>query len=500
MEPFSLASDSGPRPSVSFWAPLRSLGSPGTSNGGTTEEQCTESSHKTTHIEIVTPGDTAKRSLRNDYSSLNTSRAEVEYFVPTGTVVLNPEQTTKDGRPSGGNQSILACPNDTQKGSKSDADVQGTCETDGVASAQPADPHYQLHSSGLKGPAVAPESAGAGPSDADVTGARPDGRGIQPTFHDHPCQTFMLPVHHELEPLPASISPAQASAPVRRSRNVSVSPQPFPLADDEQTLQDFYMRMGAENACGDRLWRMVKQFANSPSHISGGQQLGLRRAAELLQLAIGIASPQALIMLKECLRELRSESPLLEGHAETAGGVFRALQAFSKESHVSKVGLRLAQWRLYRMKKHSESFSEEIIRSIPPGKAVPTSAEIQRVLATHKKGVYWDNLVEAAGHQSPNILCLLPPAVIGPPPWRRKFTATTYRDMPIAEKAILGKLLWSLKRQIFLCVDRDLPNVLLRMRPPVGLYPLEGTSDEFLLRNGSSLSFDPNMLSETSRA
>ncbi|KAI9041940.1 uncharacterized protein KD926_006277 [Aspergillus affinis] len=110
-------SDSCSRPSVSFLPPLRSLCSPGTSNGGTTEKQCTESPHRTTHIETVTPRETAERPLWKDCSFSSTSRAEVEDFAPTGTAILNPEQTTRDGRSSRrGHQSIQPCPIDTREG------------------------------------------------------------------------------------------------------------------------------------------------------------------------------------------------------------------------------------------------------------------------------------------------------------------------------------------------------------------------------------------------
>ncbi|KAH8431679.1 uncharacterized protein LDX57_009333 [Aspergillus melleus] len=262
------------------------------------------------------------------------------------------------------------------------------------------------------------------------------------------------------------------------------------LANDEQTLAAFYMDMGARTMCGDQLWRIVQGLAESEP---GRQQLGLQRAAELFQLAIGVASPEALTMLKGCLRELRSQSQPPDEYPETAGGVFRALQAFSKKSHLSSVGLRLAQWKLHRMKKGSESFAKEIALSIAPGKEAPTSAEISRVLAGYNKGVYWNNLVEAAGKNDPNILCLIPPIVVGPPPWLRNFRPTAYRDMPIAEKAILGTILWKLKRQIFMGVDTNLSSVLLYMRPPADLYPLEETSDESILQN-DSLSFDPHLL------
>ncbi|KAL2801651.1 hypothetical protein BJX63DRAFT_416824 [Aspergillus granulosus] len=81
--PFSLASDSDARPSVSFLTPLRSLRSPETSSGGTTERQCPESSHQTTHTEAITQ-DTVERPLWNECPVSSTSRADMEDFDPTG--------------------------------------------------------------------------------------------------------------------------------------------------------------------------------------------------------------------------------------------------------------------------------------------------------------------------------------------------------------------------------------------------------------------------------
>ncbi|PLB48184.1 hypothetical protein P170DRAFT_437877, partial [Aspergillus steynii IBT 23096] len=137
IDSFSPTSNSGPRPSASFLAPLRSLRSPGIWNGGTPEKQRTKLSHRTRHIKPVTPRDTTERALWDDCSFISASGTGVEQFDPASTAVLNPEQTTRDGRSSRGDLPSIQ-PTDTREGNKSNRDVQGVYD--------------------LTAPAVAPEA------------------------------------------------------------------------------------------------------------------------------------------------------------------------------------------------------------------------------------------------------------------------------------------------------------------------------------------------------
>ncbi|KAI9036313.1 uncharacterized protein KD926_002076 [Aspergillus affinis] len=270
-----------------------------------------------------------------------------------------------------------------------------------------------------------------------------------------------------------------------------------PPVSEEQVIQTFYLELGKKNKYDDRLWNTIIEVAKDPSHRTGVQEIGLQRSSELFQLAMNIASPDALLMLKECLRELRSQSQPPDNYPENANGTFRALQAYSQKKQLSNVGLRLAQWKLYQVKKKGGDLESEIIRSTPPGKASPTPAEIHRDLSANNKGVYWDNLVDVFGGD-PNILCFIPRNAIGPPPWSRRYTATTYRDLPIPEKTILGKFWRQFKRHVLMGVDGKLSSHLLYMRAPVGIYPLEQMSDESIIQDDSIFTFDMDALSRPS--
>jgi hypothetical protein len=106
-------------------------------NSGTMERRFTNLSHQTACMEVVTPQDTAKSPLRNEYPAPSTSRAEIEDFDLTSTAVLHPitKQTTRDSRPSGrGYQAAQLCPTNTLGRNKSDGDALGSYEVGHVPS------------------------------------------------------------------------------------------------------------------------------------------------------------------------------------------------------------------------------------------------------------------------------------------------------------------------------------------------------------------------------
>ncbi|CEL11773.1 hypothetical protein ASPCAL14869 [Aspergillus calidoustus] len=251
--PFSLASDPDASFSVSFLTPLRSLRSSGTSSGGTAERQeCPESSHQTMRTEAITQ-DTGEGPLWNECTVSSASRADIEDLDATGTAVLHPvtERTTADGRSSGrGHQPIELCPTGTRERDVSNEDVPGTYQADNVAGSQPANPHHQFNSAAISVSTIAAESLGArspkkgsggdhsatihdlplGGNTADstqtrcdVTGARPESRGIQPKARDDPGPTLLLPVLHQQELSPATTASAQTTNPVRRPRKPRAS-------------------------------------------------------------------------------------------------------------------------------------------------------------------------------------------------------------------------------------------------------------------------------------
>lgn len=246
-------------------------------------------------------------------------------------------------------------------------------------------------------------------------------------------------------------------------------------------IEDFWTQFGNENGFGRKLWDTVQQFS-ARVNAKSLEPVGLERASELVQLAVSIGSPDVLLALKDCLRQVRSQ--LLSANAsypDTPWGTFDALRGHQRKEHLSIIGVRLGNWKLQQLKRDLEGGIDDIVDHILSGKPPSASASRKEIAERlkDKKASYWCHIVDYVGNKDPNILCLLPRTVtIGPPRWPRKFNATSYRDLPVWECKLLGELCADLRPQVLLSVDADLSKDLFYMRDPAGQYRIETLSEE----------------------
>jgi hypothetical protein len=246
-------------------------------------------------------------------------------------------------------------------------------------------------------------------------------------------------------------------------------------------IEEFWTQFGNENGFGTKLWDTVQQFS-ARVNAKSLEPVGLERASELVQLAVSIGSPDVLLALKDCLRQVRSQ--LLSANAsypDTPWGTFDALRGHQRKEHLSIIGVRLGNWKLQQLKRDLEGGIDDIVDHVLSGKPPSASASRKEIAERlkDKKASYWCHIVDYVGNKDPNILCLLPRTVtIGPPRWPRKFNSTSYRDLPVWECKLLGELCADLRPQVLLSVDADLSKDLFYMRDPAGQYRIETLGEE----------------------
>ncbi|KAL4862020.1 hypothetical protein BDV12DRAFT_50473 [Aspergillus spectabilis] len=240
--------------------------------------------------------------------------------------------------------------------------------------------------------------------------------------------------------------------------------------------KDFWLGYGMEHGFGDKLWSSIQQLAADPRNQQTTMTRGIQKASELLLMALHIASPTVLVEVKSCLSQVRSQGS--RDYTDSAGGTFDAFICHTKNKRLSTIGLRLAVWKLHKMK--AESTRDELVARIlheRPSSASWGLPDIDEVV-NHKKGRYWANLVDNAANGNPNILCLLPHTLaVDCHAFKVRINPTTYRDLPVSDCHVIGDLCTQFRPGIIPAIDAQLANILLYWKQPSEMYELETLCD-----------------------
>ncbi|PYH40083.1 uncharacterized protein BP01DRAFT_361553 [Aspergillus saccharolyticus JOP 1030-1] len=269
----------------------------------------------------------------------------------------------------------------------------------------------------------------------------------------------------------------------------------LPTTEEDTTMsvETFWTNFGFRHGYESRLWDRIRDVATRTTE-KDHMPMGITRASELVQLAINIGSPDVLISLKECMRQIRGQLIHKDTNLpETPWGTFDAYRLHQRNQTLSAIGLRLSTWKLQQLRKEHSGNLESVVDLILEGKpsSVPVSRdEVMEALKGRKKASYWSHLVDYVGNHDPNILCLLPRFVsIGPPRWHRRLNATSYRDLSVRECKILGEIYTDFRSQILRSADKSLCQDLLYMKDPGGLYRIEDLSYESITQQQLSSDF-----------
>lgn len=256
---------------------------------------------------------------------------------------------------------------------------------------------------------------------------------------------------------------------------------PTPL-EDSPPLEQYWMEFGQRHGFGGRLWEKVQQIASRPNTRAYDVVVGVERASELLQLALNIASPEVLLAVKGCLAQLRSQRASgPHAYPDSPWGAFDALRSHLRTENLSTIGARLGVWKLHMLKQEYADRIVDVILSEKPPSATVQPGGVQDLLKKDHKGVYWSNLVEHVGNNDLSVLCLIPRTVtIGPSHWARKFMSTSYRDMPIWEKKLVGEICAALRPNVLSSIEPNLSKALLYLQDPGDRYPLETLEDDYI--------------------
>ncbi|PYH75161.1 uncharacterized protein BO88DRAFT_379115 [Aspergillus vadensis CBS 113365] len=250
------------------------------------------------------------------------------------------------------------------------------------------------------------------------------------------------------------------------------------------SLETFWKDFGEHHGFRTTVWDTVREIAARKD--SNQMPIGMDRASELMQLAMNIGSPDVLISLQDCLRHIRQQlASRCPDLSETPWGTFDAYCLHQKSQTLSTIGLRLASWKLQKLKKDHSGSNEIVADLILSEKPLHRSVSREEILSIlkDKKAIYWCHLVEHVGNNDPNILCLLPRVVnIGPPRWHRKLNATSYRDLSLRECKILGELYTDLRSDVLRTACDELSTDLLYIKDPGAFYRVEKLSPEQISR------------------